>query len=193
MTAELSNAEDGRILWQDTFEQDARDVFRMQELLVQAIAGQLQLRLGNTSLSAGTSNPEAYEQYLRGMQVSRNRGPVFADADRYFDAAIRADSSFARAWAGKAIALMASPFYLARHMREVLPTARVAAARALALDPLNPDAHLAQAAIRFELYEWAAAEKEVRRARRLVRQAEFPPRARRHQRRTLRPRSGGGR
>ena len=67
MTAELSNAEDGRILRQDTFEQDARDVFRTQELLVQAIAGQLQLRLGNTSLSAGTSNPEAYEQYLCGM------------------------------------------------------------------------------------------------------------------------------
>jgi serine/threonine-protein kinase len=164
VTAELSNTEDGRVLWQDTFEQDARDVFRMQELLAQAIAGQLQLRLGNASLSAGTSNPEAYEQYLRGMQVYRNRGPVFADAERYFDAAIRADSSFARAWAGKAIALMASPFYITRHMREVLPTARVAVARALALDPLNPDAHIAQAAIRFELYEWGAAEKEVRRA-----------------------------
>ncbi|WP_353267813.1 serine/threonine-protein kinase, partial [Gemmatimonas sp.] len=37
VTAELSNASDGRVLWQDTFEQDARDVFRMQELLAQAI------------------------------------------------------------------------------------------------------------------------------------------------------------
>ncbi len=96
VTAELSNASDGRVLWQDTFEQDARDVFRMQELLAQAIGAQLQLRLGGTAVSAGTSNPEAYEQYLRGMQVYRNRGPVFTDAERYFDAAIRADSSFAR-------------------------------------------------------------------------------------------------
>ena len=59
---------------------------------------------------------------------------------------------------------MASPFYLTRHMRDVLPPARLAVARALALDSLNPDAHLAQAAIRFELYDWAAADTEARRA-----------------------------
>ena len=165
VTAELSNASDGRVLWQDTFEQDARDVFRMQELLAQAIAGQLQLRLGNTSLSAGTSNPDAYDQYLRGMQVYRNRGPVFADAERFFDAAIRADSSFARAWGGKAIALMVSPYYnVTRHVRDVLSPARLAAARALALDSLNPDVHIALSAIRAEVYDWAAAEAEARRA-----------------------------
>ncbi|WP_053333874.1 serine/threonine-protein kinase [Gemmatimonas phototrophica] len=164
VTAELSNASDGRVLWQDTFEQDARDVFRMQELLAQAIGAQLQLRLGSTTVSAGTSNPEAYEQYLRGMQVYRNRGPVFTDAERYFDAAIRADSSFARAWAGKSIALMATPYYVLRHMRDVLPVARVAAARALALDSLNPDVHIALSAIAAEEFDWANAEREAKRA-----------------------------
>jgi serine/threonine-protein kinase len=164
VTAELSNASDGRVLWQDTFEQDARDVFRMQELLAQAIGAQLQLRLGGTTVSAGTSNPEAYEQYLRGMQVYRNRGPVFTDAERYFDAAIRADSLFARAWAGKSIALMATPYYALRHMRDVIPVARVAAARALALDSLNPDVHIALSAIAAEEFDWANAEREAKRA-----------------------------
>ncbi len=164
VTAELSNASDGRVLWQDTFEQDARDVFKMQEQLAQAIAAQLQVRLGGTSLSAGTSNPEAYEQYLRGMQVYRNRGPVFTDAERFFDAAIRADSTFGRAWAGKAIALMATPYYVPRHMRDVIPTARLAGARALALDSLNPDGHIALSAIASELFDWALAEREIRRA-----------------------------
>ena len=164
VTAELSNASDGRVLWQDTFEQDARDVFRMQELLAQAIAAQLQLRLGGTTLSAGTSNADAYDQYLRGMQVYRNRGPVFTDAERYFDAAIRADSSFGRAWSGKAIVLMGTPYYALRHMRDVLPAARQAAARALALDSLNPDVHIALSAIASELFDWATAEREVRRA-----------------------------
>jgi len=164
VTAELSNASDGRVLWQDTFEQDARDVFRMQELLAQAIGAQLQLRLGGTAVSAGTSNPEAYEQYLRGMQVYRNRGPVFTDAERYFDAAIRADSSFARAWAGKSIALMATPYYALRHMRDVIPVARVAAARALALDSLNPDVHIALSAIAAEEFDWANAERQAKRA-----------------------------
>ncbi len=76
VTAELSNASDGRVLWQDTFEQDARDVFRMQELLAQAIGAQLQLRLGASRLqgvrvvgiaggSGGNKGSESFEGQSR--------------------------------------------------------------------------------------------------------------------------------
>ena len=164
ITAELSDAGDGRVLWQNTFEEDARDVFRMQEQLAQAIAGQLQLRLSATATSAGTTNPEAYDYYLRGMQVYRNRGPVYADAARYFDEAIKRDSLFARAWAGKALAVNGSPYFQLVHPRDVIPVAERAARRAIALDSLSAEGHTALAAIAHARLDWSTAEREAKRA-----------------------------
>jgi len=164
VTAELSSASDGRVLWQDTFEQDAPDVFRMQELLAQAIAGQLQLRLSNTATSVGTTNPEAYDFYLRGMQVYRNRGPVYADAARFFDEAIKRDSLFTRAWAGKALAVNASPYYQLVHPRDAIPIAESAARRAIALDSLSAEGHTSLAAIAHARLDWSTTEREAKRA-----------------------------
>jgi eukaryotic-like serine/threonine-protein kinase len=164
VTAELSDAGDGRVLWQNTFEEDARDVFRMQEQLAQAIAGQLQVRLSATATNVGTTDPDAYDFYLRGMQVYRNRGPVYADAARFFDEAIKRDSLFARAWAGKALAVNGSPFFQLVHPREAIPPAEIAARRALALDSLSPEAHTALASIAHARLDWGMAEREALRA-----------------------------
>lgn len=164
ITAELSDAGDGRVLWQDTFEEDARDVFRMQEQLAQAIAGKLQLRLSATATSAGTTNPEAYDYYLRGMQVYRDRGPVYADAARYLDEAIKRDSMFSRAWAGKALAVNGSPFFQLVHPRDAIPVAEPAAQRAVALDSLSAEGHTALAAIAHARLDWTASEREAKRA-----------------------------
>ncbi|MBY0491847.1 MAG: protein kinase [Gemmatimonadaceae bacterium] len=164
VTAELSDAGDGRVLWQNTFEEDARDVFKMQEQLAQAIAGQLQLRLSATATSAGTTNAEAYDYYLRGMQVYRNRGPVYADAARFFDEAIKRDSLFTRAWAGKALSVNGSPFFQLVHPRDAIPIAESAARRALALDSLSTEGHTALAAIAHARLDWDLAEREAQRA-----------------------------
>jgi eukaryotic-like serine/threonine-protein kinase len=164
VTAELSSASDGRVLWQDTFEQDARDVFRMQEQLAQAIAGQLQVRLSATATSVGTTNPEAYDYYLRGMQVYRNRGPVYSDAARHFDEAIKRDSLFTRAWAGKALAVNGSPYFQLVHPRDAIPVAERAARRAIALDSLSTEGHTALAAIALARLDWNTSEQEATRA-----------------------------
>ena len=139
-------------------------MFRMQELLAQAIAGQLQLRLSNTATSVGTTNPEAYDFYLRGMQVYRNRGPVYADAARFFDEAIKRDSLFTRAWAGKALAVNASPYYQLVHPRDAIPIAESAARRAIALDSLSAEGHTALAAIAHARLDWSTTEREAKRA-----------------------------
>ncbi len=164
ITAELSDAGDGRVLWQNTFEEDARDVFRMQELLAQAIAEQLQVRLSASATGVGTTNLEAYDYYLRGMQVYRNRGPVYADAARNFDEAIKRDSLFTRAWAGKALAVNGSPYFQLVHPRDAIPVAERAARRAVALDSLSAEGHTALAAIAHTRLDWSTAEREAKRA-----------------------------
>ncbi len=82
-----------------------------------------------------TSDPVAYEQYLRGLQAAHNFGDEAAlrSAVAYFDRAIARDSGFAAAFAGKAVAWsMLADGYVTP--REGYGQARSAANRALALD-----------------------------------------------------------
>jgi TolB-like protein len=82
-----------------------------------------------------TSDPVAYEQYLRGLQAAHNFGDEAAlrSAVAYFDRAIARDSGFASAFAGKAVAWsMLADGYVTP--REGYGQTRVAANQALALD-----------------------------------------------------------
>jgi len=100
-----------------------------------AITGQLlpdeRSRLGRPV----TSDPAAYEAYLRGLQAMSSSfdEPALRAALTHFDQAIARDSSFAAAFAGKAVAWvwLADAFV---SPREGYGRARDAAARSLALD-----------------------------------------------------------
>jgi len=60
--------------------------------------------------------------------------------------------------------LVSEPYYLSVHVRDVLPRARVAAERAVALEPALADAHMALGMVHFHSFEFAPAEAESRRA-----------------------------
>src|SRR6185437_12965809 len=47
VTAELSNASDGAVVWHDSYTRAAKDIFAVQDEIARAIAGQLQVTLGN--------------------------------------------------------------------------------------------------------------------------------------------------
>lgn len=65
VTAELTSATDGSVLWQETFERRVEDVFAVQDQIASAIASALQIRLansgGNSGAAMGTSDFQAYE------------------------------------------------------------------------------------------------------------------------------------
>ncbi len=168
ITAELSNTSDGAVTWHDSYTRTAKDIFAVQDEIARAIAGQLQVTLGNTgaaSLAAsGTRDATAYDLYLKGMYLYRRRGPGLADAISTLDQATAQDSTFARAWAGLANALMVSPSYLNTHAGDVLPRARQAAQRAIRLDSALPDGYLALGYVDAEQFQWKAAESELRHA-----------------------------
>ncbi len=60
-------------LWAERFDGQWADVFALQDKVVGSIAGALKLRLvssqGKAEFAGGTSNPAAYEAYLRGMEI----------------------------------------------------------------------------------------------------------------------------
>jgi serine/threonine-protein kinase len=169
VSAELTSATDGRVLWSETYERGAKDVFAVQDDIARAIVGALRVRLGGgvapgAMAARGTTDLEAYDLYLRGLYLYRRRGAGLADARALFEQAIARDPGFARAHAALASTLLTTPYFLPVRMAAVLPPARAAAERALGLADSLADAHAAMGYVLAESFDWPRAEAEYRRA-----------------------------
>ncbi|MEQ1692800.1 MAG: protein kinase, partial [Gemmatimonas sp.] len=170
VSAELTSAADGRVLWADTYERALQDVFAVQDDITRSIVGALQVRLasgdvvGAAGARGGTSNLVAYDHYLRALERYRGRGAGLLDAERSLMSAVAADPAYAKAHALLADVLLVQSEYLAVRSRDVHPRARAAAERAVALDDSLADAHTALGHLGIVTFEWVAAERELRRA-----------------------------
>jgi len=150
ISAQLINAGDGFHLWSQTFDRDVADVFAVQDEVARAVVSALQVRLasGGRVVDQGTESLDAYNAYLQGLfHWNRRTAPDMERAAEYFQQAIAADSSFARAWAGLALAyvLFTPSEYDVRTITpaEALRRAERAARRALAIDSRLAEAHSA--------------------------------------------------
>jgi serine/threonine-protein kinase len=106
VTAQLIKTSDGLHLWSENFDRDAKDIFAVQDQVARAVVAALKGKLvagAGSAGTGGTANPAAYDAYLLGRFYWNKRTPedLVRGAD-YFRQAIRADSSYARAWAGLA-------------------------------------------------------------------------------------------
>lgn len=177
ITAQLIDAENGYQLWSEKYDRDARDVFAVEDDISRAIAEQLRATLGTPRAlgaaqalgAAPTRSIGAHDLYLLGLDrwTHRNRESLHRAVD-YFQRAVAADSSYAQAWAGLALADAVLPVY-----DPGLPAAgtwaegREAAHRALALDPRSAEAHAALGNIAQYYDQLPTAERELREALRL--------------------------
>jgi eukaryotic-like serine/threonine-protein kinase len=169
VSAELTSTTDGRLLWNESYERELKDVFAVQDDITRAIVSALEVQLAggpapSAAASRGTSNLAAYDLYLRALRRYRRRGADLTLAERELSQAIALDPDFARAHALLASVLCVTPYYLDRSVGTMLPRARAAAERAVALDPTLPEAHLALGHVHAESFAWADAERELRQA-----------------------------
>ena len=116
-----------------------------------------------------TSNPAAYDAYLRGRFAFRSRNkPSLQQAASYFQHAIDLDPNYALAYAGLADTLSVSAYQGILPPRTALPIADAAAQRALQLAPDRALVHVAWA---YQLANWhrnlPAAVQETRNALKL--------------------------
>jgi serine/threonine-protein kinase len=170
VSAQLTNADDGKELWSDTFGSGTQDVFALQDELTRAITAALATRLSGrpaprvaAKVAEGTSDAEAYDLYLRGrfLLLQRRRLP---QAVEIFQSAIQKDSSFARAYAGLGETLQYLPYFASTPAVDVRERTMRAARRALALDSTLSEAHVALGLAHMHAWEWSAAEEEFGRA-----------------------------
>jgi serine/threonine-protein kinase len=169
ISAELTNAADGLTLWSETYDRDNKDVFAVQDDITRAIVAALRPEFagtasGSSNKGSGTTNPAAYDLYLRGIYLLEHRGSGVARAAEYFTQAIHQDTTFARAYAALAQALELFPYFVDVPARRVEGRARAAAEKSLQLDPTLAEPRVALAMANWHAYRWNEAEAEFRKA-----------------------------
>lgn len=176
ITAQLINASDGSHLWSEQYDRELADVFAIQTEIAEAIAKQLQVPLGlegDDMLVTPTGDLAAYDLYLAGRRLMRERGASLSEAIRFFRAAVDRDSTWAPAWAALAEATEISIWYrveyhdagsLEAEIEARLRGAERAASRALELDPQNASALVALGSVQRDRGEWRASEDTYLRA-----------------------------
>ncbi len=147
ISAQLVRAADGHAVWADRFDRTLDDLFEVQAEVSKRIVEALQitLRPGEREMldRAPTTNREAYAWYLRGRALGDE---VRRESNRRAEACLREaialDDRFALAHAALAECLAnRCTFWWAG--REAAGPVRAHARRALELDPLIPEAHIA--------------------------------------------------
>jgi serine/threonine-protein kinase len=170
LTAQLTDASSGKVLWTDSYEQRVQDVFEVQDSVTRAIVNQLKLKLAGvrsaagTSSVQGTSNVEAYDLYLRGQYLLVRRGRHLYQALHLFEEATKKDPRFARAYAGYAMAASVLPQYTDTPTDSIAPLGLAAGRRAIQLDPNLADAHLGVGNMVQYDFKWSEAESHFKRA-----------------------------
>ncbi|MEO0466877.1 MAG: winged helix-turn-helix domain-containing protein [Pseudomonadota bacterium] len=146
VTVSLTETESGLQVWSDTYQDDASDIFAMQNEIVRQIAQSLEIRLGvgrYAGVSTASSvDPVAHEFYLQGLDHFGNRMRVngaYHAAEQAYRSAVEYDPGFGEAWVGIAlvgISGVGGP--LARDREAFMAETRIAIDRALELQPDSP-------------------------------------------------------
>jgi len=169
ITAQLIQGPTDTHLWAKSYERDLRDVIALQHEIASDIAREVRISVGPQEQAhlarAREVSPEVHEAYLRGRFHLQNGSEASIHrALDYFQQAIQKDVEYAPAYAGVADAYTAMRSIYAAPT-EVMPKAKAAAQKAVALDETLPEAHVSLGGVlMFCDYDWPNAEREFQRA-----------------------------
>ncbi len=166
---DLVDATTGTQLWGSAFERKISDVIAVKQAIAREVAEALKLRLSGEDqrrlVKRDSTNPVAYQAYLRGRYYWNRRTPEGTKkAIEEFGQAIALDPDFALGYAGLADSFLLLEQYSGVPSQEFLPKARAAADRALQIDPSLAEAHTSSAMIYQFMWQWAQAKEGFHRA-----------------------------
>jgi serine/threonine protein kinase/tetratricopeptide (TPR) repeat protein len=176
ITVSLVNVADGFCLWSAKYDREMSDIFAIQDEISHAIVAGLRITLRGSAdasiVPRPTSNPDAYNLYLQGRFFWNKRtAQDLQKGIACFKHATDLDPQFAAALAGLADCYATQAIYGVEAPADVVPLAREAAQRALAINDRLAEAHASLGSIRAAYdWDWQGAEKEFQRA------AEISPR-----------------
>ena len=173
VSAQLSSATDGVEIWSETFDRAFDDLLALADTLTAEISTALSNRLAGPDSAtsvvtarplAGTSNPAAYDAYLRGKySLIRRRAGLEGAADE-FSAAIALDPRYARAYAGLGTALALLAYFGDAPPTDRIARSRDAAQTALRIDSTNAEAYVALGILSLTQHRWSDAQQSLEQA-----------------------------
>jgi serine/threonine protein kinase/tetratricopeptide (TPR) repeat protein len=169
VSTELVNTSDNSHIWGGDYNRKVSDILSLQEELAHMISGRLRITLssGQKQKLARqiTSNPEAYQLYVKGRYYADKwTGEGWNKAIEFFRQAIDKDPSYASAYAGMAESYTMLGFNQYLPPNEAFTNAMAAAKRAVDLDDGLAEAHASMGLVSLMMWDWAAADQELRRA-----------------------------
>ena len=173
VTAQLIDTTTGAHVWSQAYQRELSGVFTLQNEIAKTIVDQIGIALADVVEGMPdirpttefvtvrrTANPEAYDQYLRGVQlVTSNRPALREQALVFFDRAVALDPDYADAWAakGRALHMLGRAGFGHPHLpASVYPGAIAAFRRALEIEPGHAFATgWLGVALMYNDYQWA--------------------------------------
>jgi TolB-like protein/Tfp pilus assembly protein PilF len=165
----LVRVSDETQVWGQPYDAVLSDVFELQSMVAERVAAALALTLAQRERELLAARPTAslvaYDHYLHGrFFLNQRTAKSIASAIESFERAIRADSSYARAYGGLAEAYWVLPSYSAAPVTAARERAAAAARKALELDSTLAGAYATRGSLYADAGRWADAERSYRRA-----------------------------
>jgi DNA-binding winged helix-turn-helix (wHTH) protein/TolB-like protein/Tfp pilus assembly protein PilF len=171
VSARLLSLKDGLSLWAGSFDEKDEDIFRLQDSMINKLAGALTVTLtGEEQQSLAkpyTENIKAYQAYLRGRYFWNKRTEEgLKKAIEYFNQAIVEDPHYTLAYGGLADCYKVLGRYGWLAPEESFPKAKEAVMKALAIDNQLAEIHasLATLIIAYDYVDRVAGERAFMRA-----------------------------
>jgi serine/threonine protein kinase/Tfp pilus assembly protein PilF len=164
---DVVDARDDRQLGGGQYRRKASDIEEVRNDIVKATVEQIKVKLTDGQserlVDRSTENSEAYRNYLNGLVVDDGTAEGDKKALAYFEQAVALDPDFAHAYVE-----IAHLHYVDANRtgdpEKLVPKAKAAVERALALDGNLAKAHAVRALVYEYEFDWAAAEREYLRA-----------------------------
>jgi TolB-like protein/Tfp pilus assembly protein PilF len=170
VSAELVDTRDNSHIWGEQYNRKLSGLLAIQKEISGEISDKLRLRLSGEQkerlTKRYTESTEAYQLYLKGRYHWNKWTPEgWKKSIEYFQQAIEKDPNYALAYVGVSNAYLALGFFDVMLPREARLRAEEAAVKALEIDDTLGEAHAALGAVNYSFgWDWAAAERELKRA-----------------------------
>jgi len=170
INVQLINAVTDAHLWAEIYDRKLTDLFIVESEVAKTIADTLRAKLTGSEMTAmssqPTEDPVAHDSFVQGRHfLALRRDDNLPRAIEFFHQAIARDPNYAAAYAGLSEAYILLPRYTGAYPSETRPQSRVAALKALELNPNLAEAHnaLAKIALDYDV-DFAEAAREFKRA-----------------------------
>ncbi|HZE69096.1 MAG TPA: protein kinase [Pyrinomonadaceae bacterium] len=170
VNAALIDVRDNKQLWGEQYNRKVADALAVQQEISREISERLRTRLSGEEQKQmkkrDTSNPEAYQAYIRGRYYWNKRtAENVKKAIEQFQQAADKDPNYALAYVGLADCYVLLIEYAGASTTDTVPKSIALAERALQLDPSLGEAHTSLGwCYGAGLWQWGKAESEFKRA-----------------------------